>query len=70
MGHRKEILEVIPGTVPSLIDMPPGCRFADRCKARIEFNLEKCTVEEPEMLEPHPEHRVRCWIYENGMPDA
>jgi len=70
MGNRKNTLEVIPGTVPSLIDMPVGCRFADRCKTRIEFELEKCTVEEPPILEPLPGHGVRCWIYEDGMPDA
>ena len=64
MGQRKERLEVIPGTVPNLIDMPPGCRFAPRCRARIEHHLERCEVEEPHMLEAKPGHFVRCWLYE------
>src|SRR5579864_4294956 len=31
-AEHKERLEAIPGTVPSLLDPPPGCRFAARCK--------------------------------------
>ncbi len=64
MGQRKERLEVIPGRVPNLIDMPPGCRFAPRCRARVEHGLTRCTVEEPHMLEARPRHLVRCWLYE------
>ncbi len=29
---KKQRLEAIAGTVPSLLDPPPGCRFAPRCK--------------------------------------
>jgi oligopeptide/dipeptide ABC transporter ATP-binding protein len=61
---------VIPGTVPNLIDMPPGCRFAPRCRARIEFGLEKCMVEEPPMFEVKPNHFARCWLYEGGGDEA
>jgi len=64
MGQVKERLEVIPGNVPNLIDMPPGCRFAPRCKARIEHGLTRCEVEEPHMIEAKPNHFVRCWLYE------
>lgn len=65
MGQVKVRLEVIPGTVPSLIDMPPGCRFASRCKARIEHNLqERCDHKEPDLLEVKPGHLVRCYLYE------
>jgi oligopeptide/dipeptide ABC transporter ATP-binding protein len=63
-GERREWLEVIPGTVPNLIDLPPGCRFAGRCKARIENQLEICTSEMPALVEDTPGHRVRCWLYE------
>jgi oligopeptide/dipeptide ABC transporter ATP-binding protein len=69
MGQRKERLDVIPGNVPNLIDMPPGCRFAPRCKARIEHGLTKCEVEEPEMIEAKPNHLVRCWLYEGKNDD-
>ncbi|NLF74370.1 MAG: ABC transporter ATP-binding protein [Chloroflexi bacterium] len=64
MGQVKERLEVIPGAVPNLIDMPPGCRFAPRCKARIEHGLTRCEVEEPHLIEARPNHLVRCWLYE------
>jgi peptide/nickel transport system ATP-binding protein len=63
-GERREWLEVIPGTVPNLIDLPPGCRFAGRCKARIDNQLEICTSEMPALVEDTPGHRVRCWLYE------
>jgi oligopeptide/dipeptide ABC transporter ATP-binding protein len=62
-GSRREWLEVIPGRVPNLIDLPPGCRFASRCRARVENELTICAEVEPE-LEPVAEgHRVRCWLY-------
>lgn len=66
LGEFKDRLEVIPGTVPSLIDMPQGCRFAPRCKARIEQNLEKCLHQEPELLDVREGHQVRCWLYEEN----
>jgi oligopeptide/dipeptide ABC transporter ATP-binding protein len=65
MGEIKERLDVIPGAVPSLIDMPEGCRFAPRCRARVEHNLTICEVEEPPMIEARPGHDVRCWLYES-----
>jgi oligopeptide/dipeptide ABC transporter ATP-binding protein len=66
MGKVKDRLDVIPGRVPNLIDMPPGCRFAPRCRARVENELEICTVEEPPMIKARPGHRVRCWLYEKS----
>ena len=36
LGKIKEKLDVIPGNVPNLINLPPGCRFAPRCRARVE----------------------------------
>jgi oligopeptide/dipeptide ABC transporter ATP-binding protein len=65
MGQIKDRLNVIPGAVPSLIDLPPGCRFAPRCEARIKHGLAKCEQEEPEMIEAKPGHYVRCWLYES-----
>lgn len=43
LGKLKEKLEVIPGSVPNLVDLPPGCRFAPRCKAMAEHGLTICT---------------------------
>ena len=36
VGDVKDELAVIPGNVPNLIDLPKGCRFAPRCRARGE----------------------------------
>jgi oligopeptide/dipeptide ABC transporter ATP-binding protein len=54
---------VIPGNVPNLIDLPPGCRFAPRCRARVEHNLDQCTREEPLLQLVAPRHTVRCWLH-------
>ena len=51
LGVVKDVLDTIPGVVPSLIDLPPGCRFASRCVARVENDLEICTEQKPELLE-------------------
>jgi len=65
LGQVKAELDVIPGVVPNLINLPPGCTFAPRCRPRVEKGLTICTVREPELL-PMPgdkEHKVRCWLY-------
>jgi len=64
LGTVRDQLEVIPGSVPNLIDLPPGCRFAPRCRARVENDLDVCTVEEPELVSVAPGHTVRCWLYQ------
>jgi oligopeptide/dipeptide ABC transporter ATP-binding protein len=59
----EEELATIPGTVPSLVNLPTGCRFAPRCRARIDNELEICTEQQP-LLEPIADgHKVRCWLY-------
>jgi len=65
LGQIKEILDVIPGTVPNLINLPPGCQFAPRCRSRIQHQLNICTEVEPELALTLPDHSVRCWLYHN-----
>ncbi len=65
LGDVREELEVIPGSVPNLIDLPDGCKFAPRCQARIEQNLHICTEQEPDLVEYKPGHMIRCWLYQN-----
>jgi peptide/nickel transport system ATP-binding protein len=43
--------------VPDLRSLPAGCHFADRCPMRIE----KCTREEPPLLNVAPGRDSRCW---------
>jgi peptide/nickel transport system ATP-binding protein len=56
---RKARLEAIPGLVPSLLELPPGCKFSNRCK----YVFEKC-MKEPQLTEAAPGHMVRCWLHE------
>ena len=57
---KKKRLETIPGIVPSLLDLPPGCRFQDRCP----YVIDACRGEEPALREivadPQVPHRIRC----------
>jgi oligopeptide/dipeptide ABC transporter ATP-binding protein len=66
LGEIKEKLDVIPGTVPNLVDLPPGCRFAPRCQARVKHALRLCTEQDPPLEEVKPGHKVRCWLYQNA----
>jgi peptide/nickel transport system ATP-binding protein len=65
LGQIKDELAVIPGSVPNLIGLPPGCRFASRCHAREQYKLEICTQLEPELVEFAPGHTSRCWLYQD-----
>jgi oligopeptide/dipeptide ABC transporter ATP-binding protein len=51
-------LEFITGKPPSLLNLPPSCRFAPRCPARFE----KCDQDPP--LFEKAGIRVKCWLYE------
>jgi peptide/nickel transport system ATP-binding protein len=64
LGETDKELITIPGSVPNLVDLPPGCKFAPRCLARIENQLTRCTEEEPPIKMIAPNHTVRCWLYE------
>jgi oligopeptide/dipeptide ABC transporter ATP-binding protein len=66
LGKLKDRLEVIPGSVPNLVNLPPGCRFAPRCRARTEHALSICTEKEPELITYTPKHTVRCWLYQDA----
>ena len=56
---KKLRLEAIGGVVPSLIEPPPGCRFAPRCK----FVTPACTEAMPELRAPEAGHKVACILY-------
>ena len=57
-ANGEAYLKTIPGTVPSLYDLPPGCRFSERC-AMAE---DKCRLREPELMEIESGHFVSCFI--------
>jgi peptide/nickel transport system ATP-binding protein/oligopeptide transport system ATP-binding protein len=60
MTHEKSgrYLPTIPGSVPNLIALPPGCRFKDRCPNKFE----PCE-HVPRMVDLGKGQRVRCWKY-------
>jgi peptide/nickel transport system ATP-binding protein len=57
---RKPRLEAIAGVVPSLVDPPPGCRFAPRCP----FAQAACVAAPPALRSVAPGHKVACVLYE------
>ena len=57
---RGSRLASIPGTVPSLVDPPVGCRFAPRCA----HARDACTQATPALREVAPGHRVACILEE------
>jgi oligopeptide/dipeptide ABC transporter ATP-binding protein len=54
---KKEILDTITGTVPSLLNPPSGCRFHPRCP----YATQLCEKEIPEMYEIEKDHYVACF---------
>ena len=65
LDHEQDRLQTIPGTVPSLSDLPSGCRFHPRCPdAR-----DPCRERAPAAFEIEPGHRAAC-IAVNGYRHA
>lgn len=56
-GDRSEKLHVIEGMVPTLNNVPKGCRFAPRC----HYADELCREQVPELTEYREGQNVRCW---------
>ncbi|MFU8868787.1 ABC transporter ATP-binding protein [Natronococcus sp.] len=48
VGDRRERLQTIPGTMPDLVELPPGCSFHPRCP----YAEDVCTKREPPLLDP------------------
>mgnify|MGYP001551884755 CR=1 FL=1 len=63
VGEIRDRLDTIPGNVPNLINLPEGCRFADRCSKCMDI----CTKREPDKIlyDEATDHRVRCWLYQD-----
>lgn len=54
--------ESVPGSPPSLIDLPAGCAFHPRCP----FAMEICRERTPDFVAVKPNHKVACWLLEDG----
>lgn len=57
-GHKLKELNTIPGLVPSLYNLPKGCRFAERCK----FAQDKCRTEYPALQKTKDTQEVACFF--------
>jgi oligopeptide/dipeptide ABC transporter ATP-binding protein len=53
-------LVAIPGTVPPLGQLPPGCAFAPRCADRFD----PCDRRRPDITAAAPGHEVRCFLHD------
>ena len=56
MDQKVERLNALKGMVPSILDMPVGCKFCTRC----DFVEDKCMDTEPELIEVKDGHFGRC----------
>lgn len=55
----------IPGSMPRLTAIPPGCSFHPRCASR----MKRCDVDEP--IEFTTEHsKVACWLFDGDQRDG
>lgn len=57
--YKAEELASIPGTVPSIDEIPKGCRFAERCPLK----QEQCERECPDLYRQKDGASVRCFLY-------
>ena len=62
LDREVDELNVIPGSVPMLYELPEGCLFAPRCP----YATEKCRRERPDIGQASPGHDVRCFRYMPG----
>ena len=59
-------MQAIPGRPPTVIDPPPGCQFAPRCR----YAQEKCITETPPLMPTTtPGHDHACW-FPVGTPEG
>jgi peptide/nickel transport system ATP-binding protein/oligopeptide transport system ATP-binding protein len=57
-GGKIKRLYGIPGMVPRLSDLPSGCKFQTRCPIVVD----RCRVDEPQLVELFKGHKARCWL--------
>jgi peptide/nickel transport system ATP-binding protein len=59
LGAKEDVrLNEIPGMVPSLTNLPPGCAFAPRCS----FAIDRCRAEYPPLEDFGGDHFAACWV--------
>ncbi len=74
VGDRRDRLQTIPGTMPDLVELPPGCSFHPRCP----YAEEICTRREPPLIDPETgseasmdaEHAAACLEYTGDLDEG
>lgn len=62
-SDRNVRLDTIPGAVPHPLNLPRGCRFAERCP----YATEKCVKEMPDIVKVNDVQEIRCFYPEKGV---
>ena len=62
-NQRGKPLQQINGMVPSMLSLPRGCAFQNRCS----YVTEKCSIERPDITHLSDERQVRCFNV-SGVP--
>jgi oligopeptide/dipeptide ABC transporter ATP-binding protein len=62
LGKDEDLVE-IKGMIPSLYDLPAGCRFSNRCPKVMEM----CRNQLPDLMDMGGGHQVRCWLHTREM---
>ena len=58
----KKVRGSVPGSPPSLADVPDGCPFNPRCP----YVMDICRRQMPDFSYPDEDHRVACWLIGEG----
>jgi peptide/nickel transport system ATP-binding protein/oligopeptide transport system ATP-binding protein len=66
LNIQEKRLNVIPGNVPNLTNLPAGCAFNPRCS----FAIDKCRESMPPLVDSGPDRKVRCWVVSEGLENG
>jgi oligopeptide transport system ATP-binding protein len=58
--ERGKVIQLLPGDLPSPLDLPSGCVFRSRCPQAFE----RCALEVPPLKPVASGTQVACWLYE------
>ena len=65
ISEKKEQLDPIPGSPPSLLNLPNGCVFAPRCTFKDQVPGDACANQFPDLLAVSADHEARCHLSES-----
>jgi peptide/nickel transport system ATP-binding protein len=65
ISAKKEQLDPIPGSPPSLLNLPKGCVFAPRCTFKDQVPGDACANQFPDLLAVSADHEARCHLSES-----